>query len=149
MTEKVVLKIKLTIDEYPWDRNISICIWSTFSHIAETKQVVHEPNRAIWENVAKGNCVLHLWLMTEPLEVQLEFLVMLLFFNLWSHPKIICRKLQDYGSILGRAYFLISFSPATLQKLSLMTTFLWSYFLQSLKKSKKPVSEQVKQRFYS
>ena len=79
----------------------------------------------------------------------LAFLVMLLFFSLCSHPKIICRKLQDYGSILGRDYFLISFSPATLQKRSRMTTFLWSYFFQSLKKSKKPVSEKVKQRFYS
>ena len=38
------------------------------SHVAETQQVVHEPNRVIWENVATGNWVLQLWLMTEPLE---------------------------------------------------------------------------------
>ena len=36
VTEKVVFKIKLTIAEYRRDRNISIYIWSPFSHIAET-----------------------------------------------------------------------------------------------------------------
>ena len=29
-----------------------------------------EPNKFIWENVATGNCVVQLWLMTELSEVQ-------------------------------------------------------------------------------
>ena len=73
----------------------------------------------------------------------LEFLVMLLFFSLCSYPKIICRKLQDYGEIIFWFHFHLQLCK------NYLTTFLGSYFLQSLKKSKKPVSEQVKQRFYS
>ena len=82
----------------------------------------HAPNRAIWENVAMGNCVLQLWLMTEPSEVQpishqhsailnvkisdlLEFLVMLLFSFLCSHPKRIYRKLQDFENSHGEMFF--------------------------------------------
>ena len=41
-----------------------------FHIVAETQQVAHEPNRAIWENIATENCVLQLWVMTEPSEVQ-------------------------------------------------------------------------------
>ena len=58
MTEKVVLKINLTIAEYRRDRNISIYIWLTFSHVTRTYQVVDKTNRAIWKNVATGDCVL-------------------------------------------------------------------------------------------
>ena len=54
MIENLVLKIKLTIVEYRRDRNIRIYIGPNFSHVAETQQVVHQPNRAIWENVATG-----------------------------------------------------------------------------------------------
>ena len=70
MSEKVVLKIKLTIFEYRSDRNIGIYIEQTFPHVAKTYPVVHEPNRAIWENVATGNCLLQLWLMMETSKVQ-------------------------------------------------------------------------------
>ena len=38
----------------------------------------------------------------------LEFLVMLLFFSLCSHPNIICRKLQDYEKIHGGDSFMIT-----------------------------------------
>ena len=61
-TEKVVLKMEHTIFEYRRERDISIYMWPTFSHVA----VVYESNRAIWENVAMRTCVLHLWLMTAP-----------------------------------------------------------------------------------
>ena len=68
MTEKTVHKIKFTTAEYRRDRNrnIGIYISPTFSHIAETKKVVNEPNVAIWKNVATGNCVLQLWIMRDP-----------------------------------------------------------------------------------
>ena len=36
----------------------------------------------------------------------LEFLLILLFSSLWSHPKTICRKLQDYENIHGGDSFL-------------------------------------------
>ena len=49
------------------NRDVAI---DTFLYVAETWQVAHEPKRAIQENVATGNCILQLWLMTEPLEVQ-------------------------------------------------------------------------------
>ena len=62
--------MKLTIFEYQRDRNIVIHIWPTFSHVAEAYQVVHETNRAIWKNVPTRKCVLQLWLITEPSEVQ-------------------------------------------------------------------------------
>ena len=58
MTEKVSKRQK------HWHLNIT-----DFSYVAETYEVVHESNRTIWENVATGNCVLQLWLMTEPSEV--------------------------------------------------------------------------------
>ena len=35
----------------------------------------------------------------------LEFLLMLLFSSLSCHPKIICRKLQDFENILGGDFF--------------------------------------------
>ena len=108
MTKKVVLKIKLTIVEYRSDRNIGIYIWSTFYHDAKTLQVVHEPNKAIQENLPTKNCVLQHWLTMEPSEVQpishdqsanvnnvkisdlVEFLVIFFFCSLCFHPKIIC-----------------------------------------------------------
>ena len=75
----------------------------------------------------------------------LEFPVMLLFSSHCSHPKIICRKLQDYENINGGYCFLMTlkisgriffpFSPSTLQKHTCMTTFLWSYLLQLVRKS--------------
>ena len=34
--------------------------FNTFSHVAETYQVVHESNRTIWENIGKRNCILQL-----------------------------------------------------------------------------------------
>ena len=34
-------------------------------------QIAHESNRAIWENVETRNCVLELWLITEPSEILL------------------------------------------------------------------------------
>ena len=52
------------------DRNFGIYIWTTFSQVAKTQQVVHKSNRAIWKNVATRNCVLQVWLMTEPWEIQ-------------------------------------------------------------------------------
>ena len=73
-----------------------------------TYQTAHESNRAIWENVATRNCVLDLWLMTEPSEIQpilqstlnnvnnvkifdlLAFVVMFLFSSICSHLKLVC-----------------------------------------------------------
>ena len=34
----------------------------TFSHVASAYQIAHESSRAIWENVAKRECVIKLWL---------------------------------------------------------------------------------------
>ena len=69
MTEKVVLNIKLTIVEYRRGKTLVIKYDRPYLHVADTYQVVFESNRAIWENVATGNCILQLWLMMEPSEV--------------------------------------------------------------------------------
>ena len=68
--QNVVLKKKLTIFEYRRDRNISIYIWTTFSHDANTYQIAYESNIAIWENLVTRNCVLEFWLLTELSEIK-------------------------------------------------------------------------------
>ena len=100
MEEEVVLKKKLTIFKYRRARNTGIYIRPTFSHAANTYQITHESSGAIWESVATRNCVLKLWLMTEPSDMQpisqhpiyglLSFLVMLLFSSICTHLKITC-----------------------------------------------------------
>ena len=105
MTEKVVLKMRLTIAEYWRDRNTSIYIWPNFSHVAKTYQTVHESDRPIWENAATGNCVLQLWLITEPSEARpiphqhsamlilLKYLIYLSFLLCYCfHPFALTRK---------------------------------------------------------
>ena len=83
---------------------------------------------AIWENVATGICtstlvndgILKCMQSTAdfPLALSnvnnvktsdlLEFIAMLLFSFVCSHPKIICRKLQDYENIHGEDSSLIT-----------------------------------------
>ena len=60
----------MTIFEYRRDRYFSIYISPTFSHIAGTYQIAHGLGGAIWGNVAAGSCLLELWLMAGPTEVQ-------------------------------------------------------------------------------
>ena len=118
------------------------------------RQAVHQPRRAIWENVATENCILQLWLMTEPSEVwpishqhsailiMLKYLIRLGFFLCCCFPSFfltrksfaeICKIAKtSMGKILfwwpkkiyGTSFFL--FPPATLLKDSWMATFLWS-----------------------
>ena len=139
VTGKVVLKTKPTIIEYWRDRNINIYIWSTFSHIAETRNVPET-----WDlrgRVASSSWTKHGHLgkcSNEKLRTStlfndgtvrstvgfasalsnannvkisdlLEFLVMLFGSSLRSHPKSICRKLQYYENIHGGDYILIIF----------------------------------------
>ena len=51
----------------------------------------------------------------------LEFLLILLFSSLWSHPKTICRKLQDYENIHGGDSFLITWKNIWQKILSIFT----------------------------
>ena len=67
----------------------------------------------------------------------LEFLVMLLFSILCSHPKIIYRKLQDYENIHGGYYFLTTQKNLWKKFLSICTfnfakTYLNGYFPMKL-----------------
>ena len=92
-------------------------------------QIVHESNRAIWENVPTGNCVPQLCLMTEPSEVRpipyhlaamlimLKYLICLSFLQCCCFsPFVLTRKsfaaeaytsgkLQDYENIHGSDFF--------------------------------------------
>ena len=63
----------------------------------------------------------------------LEFLLMFLFSPFCSHPKIICRKLQDYENIHEGDFFLITQKNIWQKLLSIFTynfvkTYLNSYF---------------------
>ena len=63
----------------------------------------------------------------------LEFLLILLFSSLWSHPKTNCRKLQDYENIHGGDSFLITSKYLWQQFVSISTcnfakTYLNGYF---------------------
>ena len=106
VTEKVVLKIKLTIVEHWRDRNIGIYIWPTFSHVEETScpgtkqshlgKCSHGKSRAstlfnyrILRSTTDFASALGSANNVEISDL-LEFLVMLLFSSLCSHPKIIC-----------------------------------------------------------
>ena len=165
VTQRVVVKIKLTIVEYRRDRNIGIYIRPTFSYVAETQQIAHEPNRAIWENVATGNCVLQLCLM-KPSEVQpishqhlamiimLKYLIYLLscndvvFLRLFSSQNYFrqswytSKKLQDYENIHGKDSFLILFSSYLLSESRVVAR----NFLEGASKSSKMSATMVDRR---
>ena len=105
MKEKVVLKKKLFIFEYRRDRNISIYIWPTFSHVANTYQIAQESNSTMGKC---SNKKLRTWNLINDGTLRntadfasaighvnyvkisdfLAFVVMLLFSSICSHLKI-------------------------------------------------------------
>ena len=109
MEEEVVLKKKLTIFKYRRVRNTGIYIRTTLSHAANTYQITHGSSGAIWESVATRDCLLKLWLMMEPSDMQpisqhpiydlLAFLVMLLFSSICTHLKIACGEGMHFWKV--------------------------------------------------
>ena len=112
VTEKLVLTTQLSIVEYRRDKKLGIYIWRTFSHVAETASCLWTKQTYLGkcsdENLRTSTLVNDGTIRSTTdfasalnnvdnvkISDLLEFLVMLLFFSLYSHPKIICRELQD------------------------------------------------------
>ena len=106
------LTTQLSIVEYRRDKKLGIYIWRTFSHVAETASCLWTKQTYLGkcsdENLRTSTLVNDGTIRSTTdfasalnnvdnvkISDLLEFLVMLLFFSLYSHPKIICRELQD------------------------------------------------------
>ena len=119
-SSKVVIKIKLTIFEY-WHLhmtdlfkrcgNIPSCPWIKQSNLGKcrngkllTSSLVNDRTLRSTQRSADFTSVLSS-VNNVKISDLLEFLVMLFFSSLCSHPRLIFRMLQDYENIHGESLF--------------------------------------------
>ena len=124
VTEKVVLKIKLTKRQKHWHLNMTDLFtrrrgipsypWIKQGHLGKcsngklhTSTLVRNGSLRSTQSTAYFASALSN-VNNVKVSDPLEFIVMLLLSSFCSHPEIICRKLQDYGNIHGWDSFLIT-----------------------------------------